>query len=141
MKRVLFWLITFAAILGACLTNGEAAEQPPPQYAKLPVPATLDAPETIAAGRAIFAANCVSCHGPRGDGAGSVRPQFGPEPADLTGLEQAKVNTPQYLFWRVSEGGRVEPFLSRGSIMPAWKYHLTEEERWQVVAYIRWLAR
>lgn len=141
MKRIVFWLLTFAAVLGACLTSGEAAEQPPLPYAKLSPPVALDAPEIIAAGQAIFQANCVLCHGPKGDGNGSVHPQFGPAPADLTSRERAKVRTPQYLFWRISEGGRVEPFLSRGSIMPAWKYQLTEEQRWQVVAYVRSLAR
>jgi len=29
------------------------------------------------------------------------------------------VHSLQYLFWRVSEGGQVEPFRSQGAVMPA----------------------
>jgi hypothetical protein len=44
-----------------------------------------------------------------------------------------------YWLWRVSEGGTAEPFHSQGSVMPAWKYHLLELERWQVIAFARTL--
>ena len=41
------------------------------------------------------------------------------------------------LFWRVSEGGMIEPF---NSLMPAWKDTLSDDERWQVITYIREFA-
>ena len=44
------------------------------------------------------------------------------------------------LRWRVSEGGTAEPFHSQGSVMPAWKYHLSEMERWQVISFARTLS-
>src|SRR5688500_20098874 len=37
--------------------------------------------------------------------------------------------------WRVSEGGLVEPFKSKGSAMPAWKGELSMNDRWAVIAY------
>jgi hypothetical protein len=43
-----------------------------------------------------------------------------------------------YLFWLISEGGMIEPF---NSLMPAWKQVLGEEERWQVIAYLRTLGK
>jgi hypothetical protein len=43
-----------------------------------------------------------------------------------------------YLFWRISEGGAMEPF---NSAMPAWKDVLDEEARWNVIHYIRALGR
>jgi hypothetical protein len=76
-----------------------------------------------------------------GNGQGATKPTFGPQPADFTDRTKVQLRTPQYLFWRVSEGGQVEPFRSQGSIMPAWKFKLSELERWQVIAYIRTLAR
>jgi mono/diheme cytochrome c family protein len=42
-----------------------------------------------------------------------------------------------YLFWRISKGGAIEPF---NSAMPAWESSLTEDQRWQVVTYIRTLS-
>jgi hypothetical protein len=42
------------------------------------------------------------------------------------------------LFWRIREGGMMEPF---NSVMPAWKASLDEEARWDLVNYIRALGR
>ena len=45
-----------------------------------------------------------------------------------------------YWVWRVSEGGLVEPFKSKGSAMPAWKTALSPEDRWAVIAYAHTLS-
>jgi mono/diheme cytochrome c family protein len=141
MKRLGFWLITLLVILGALYTLPRGNSTIPSEYATLTLPANLDSSDTIAAGREIFLANCVPCHGVFGNGQGTTKPTFGPQPADFTDHSKVEIHTPQYLFWRVSEGGQVEPFRSQGSIMPAWKYQLSEQQRWQVIAYIRTLAR
>ncbi len=130
----------FTALLGACLTFN--ANPMPNEYANLTPPNDiLNSPDAIATAGAIFAANCAVCHGIPGNGKGTTSPAFGTKPVDFTDRSHMKSLSPQYLFWRVSEGGRVEPFRSQGSIMPAWKYQLSETERWQVIAYIRTLTR
>ena len=139
MRRMVFWLITFAAILGACFTYN--ANPVPNEYASAAPPVSLDSPDTIAAGKTIFLADCVPCHGIAGNGQGATNPAFGTQPADFTDRARMQTLSPQYLFWRISEGGRVEPFRAQGSIMPAWKFQLTPEQRWQVIAYILTLAR
>lgn len=141
MKRLGFWLITILVIIGAWFTFPRADDIIPREYAALTPPANFDASDALAAGRAIFLANCVPCHGVNGNGQGTIKPTFGPSPADLTDRSKIDLRTPQYLFWRVSEGGQVEPFRSQGSIMPAWKYRLSESQRWQVIAFILTLAR
>jgi len=144
VRRLVFWLITCAAILGAWFSMPRAETNIPREYVVLTPPNYFASSDTLAAGRALFLSNCVQCHGSAGNGQGVTKPTFGPQPADFTdrappyGVQSL---APQYLFWRVSEGGRVEPFRSRGSIMPAWKYQLSDEQRWQVIAYIRALAR
>jgi high-affinity iron transporter len=141
MRRLIFWLSTLAVILGAYLTIPRGDNTVPREYAAVAPPSNLlDSPDAIDAGRALFLANCAVCHGARGDGQGATQPKFGPKPADFTNRARMRSLSPQYLFWRVSEGGRVEPFRSQGSIMPAWRYQLSEEQRWQVIAFIRSLG-
>lgn len=141
VKRVIFWLITILAIIGGWYTFPRAENRLPNEYAIVTPPANLDSSSAIAVGREIFSANCVSCHGFIGNGQGTTKPTFGLQPADFTDRSKIDLRTPQYLFWRVSEGGQVEPFRSQGSIMPAWKYQLSELERWQVISYLRTFAR
>jgi Cu/Ag efflux protein CusF len=58
-------------------------------------------------------------------------------PADLTHhFHRAPGDGDAYLFWRVSEGGQVEPFKSSQSAMPAFKAVLSAEQRWDVLAYV-----
>ena len=40
------------------------------------------------------------------------------------------------LFWRVSEGGAVQPFKAMQSAMPAFKTSLSTDKRWDLVAYV-----
>lgn len=42
-----------------------------------------------------------------------------------------------YLFWRISEGGAFDPF---NSSMISWKPVLNEEQRWDVINYVRALG-
>jgi len=141
MKRLGFWLITLLVIIGAWYTFPRADNRLPTEYATLTPPANFDSADSILAGREIFLANCAACHGVFGNGQGATKPTFGSLPADFTDRAKIDLRTPQYLYWRVSEGGQVEPFRSQGSIMPAWKFKLSETERWQVIAFIRTLAR
>jgi mono/diheme cytochrome c family protein len=41
-----------------------------------------------------------------------------------------------YLYWRISEGGQMEPF---NSMMPAWKDGLSEQQIWQIISFVRTL--
>ncbi len=42
-----------------------------------------------------------------------------------------------YIFWRITEGGTMEPF---NSAMPPWKDILSEDQRWELVSFIRSLS-
>lgn len=76
--------------------------------------------DAIAAGRNLFVANCAHCHGENAEGKGS-RP----------GLRSARIQnaTDGDLAWLLKNG---EVFKG----MPRWA-GLPEQERWQIVAYIR----
>lgn len=77
-----------------------------------------------AAGQVLYTSMCQRCHGITYRGGGDLNA------ADLT----AHVHTEDYLFWRISKGGLGDPVCSQ---MPAFEGTLTEEARWQLVAFVR----
>jgi len=88
-------------------------------------------------GREIYENVCVVCHGVDGRGTGQMAAGLSHPPADLTShFHTGPGDGDAYLFWRVSEGGVVEPFRSMGSAMPAFKDLLSEDERWDVLTYV-----
>jgi mono/diheme cytochrome c family protein len=107
--------------------------------AHVPIHAWTD-PKMIAKGKEIFAAKCVLCHGERGDGKGPGAVNLPLKPADLTDGKMVAEMAGNYWVWRVSEGGLVEPFKSKGSAMPAWKGELSMNDRWAVIAYAHTLS-
>ena len=84
----------------------------------------------VAAGKKLADTNCASCHGNSGKGDGPAAAALNPKPADWT---SAKVQgEPEgSLFWKISNG--------RGP-MPPWK-HLSEKDRWDLVAYVKSLGK
>jgi mono/diheme cytochrome c family protein len=85
----------------------------------------------VAEGKKLADTNCVSCHGPGGKGNGPAAAALPPpKPADWTSARVAS-ETDGEIFWKISNG--------RGA-MPPWK-HLPENQRWQLVNYIRSLQK
>ena len=80
-------------------------------------------------GKKLADTNCVSCHG-SGKGDGPAAAALNPKPADWT---SAKVQSESdgELFWKISNG--------RGP-MPPWK-HLSDKDRWDLVAHVRSLKK
>lgn len=117
--------------------GGHIHADPPSEYAKLTNPFTGDA-AALAAGQTIFNTNCMTCHGAQGQGDGPTSVALNPKPANLADRQMMDMLSDGYLFWRVSEGGAMAPF---NSAMPSWKAALSEEQRWQVISYVRSLGR
>lgn len=93
--------------------------------------------ESIAKGKELYferqKGNCVFCHGETGAGNEANLPQLRRKPADLSNKERMTAMTDGEVFWKVSKG--------INGIMPAGERRLSEEERWNVVNYIRTLAK
>ena len=93
--------------------------------------------QAIERGEQLYAENCQVCHGSDGRGAGVAASGLEHKPANLTRhLHSRYDDNDGYLFWRVSKGGTVEPFKSQNSAMPAFEETLTEQQRWDILAYV-----
>ncbi len=81
-------------------------------------------------GREIYVNTCIRCHGI--DGKGTLGIKLVPPPADLTSLTvQSRLDGT--LFRRIHEG-------KPNTAMGAWKHSLSDEEIWDVLAYVRTLC-
>ena len=81
-------------------------------------------------GREIYSNICVRCHGIDGKGAGQMK--FTPPAADLTSpAVQGKLDA--RLFKSVHDG-------KSNTAMGAWREALSDDEIWDVLAYVRTLA-
>ena len=109
---------------------------PPVEYANKKSDRWADI-DAIARGKVIYEQTCMSCHGQNGRGTGPLAASLSHPPADLTNhFHKAPGDGDAYLFWRISEGGTVEPFKSMGSAMIPFKHVLNEDERWDTLAYV-----
>jgi mono/diheme cytochrome c family protein len=107
----------------------------PEEYEEIEPPFSLSDDNVIETGETLYLEHeCAVCHGWNGRGDGIFSPGMNPRPIDLTDAGLMDRLGDDYLFWRLSEGGLEAPFLSA---MPAFKDLLAEEERWQIIAYLR----
>ena len=86
----------------------------------------------IAEGGVLYQANCQKCHGVMGLGNGDLAYSLKPSPALLAYMVQQPVAVDQYLLWSIAEGGK-----QFGTAMPAFKNQLSQEQIFQIVAYLR----
>jgi putative copper resistance protein D len=107
----------------------------------LPVPPedVLKSEEAVRAGEDLYRRNCGLCHGPSGHGDGPQARSLNPSPADLRNLKGPRAD-PGYWFFRVKEGGKEGPLARDRSAMPGFGEHLTDEQIWQLVAFLNALV-
>ncbi|MGP8216308.1 MAG: c-type cytochrome [Bacteroidia bacterium] len=100
----------------------------PPESAKVKNPvASNDA--SIADGKKIFMKNCKSCHGLKGKGDGPKSEELDKSPGDFTKAD-FQSQTDGELFWKITNGKKP---------MPSYKKDLEDNERWQVINFLRTL--
>ena len=79
-------------------------------------------------GEKLFVNNCVKCHGFTGNGYGTVAHGFTTWPRQLWAWNNTGPETDGYLFWFITNGR---------SDMPPWGLILSENERWDLINYIK----
>ena len=103
-------------------------------------PRAVRADENPALGERIYRENCAACHGDKGDGKGPQAGKLKTKPRDFTGGIYKFRSTPsgslpldQDIFRSVTRG-------VRGTSMLA-QLHLSEQERWAVVRYLKTFSK
>jgi len=81
----------------------------------------------IAAGKEFYMQRCVDCHGKEGKGNGWLSKGIFKPPTNLAS-RLVQDNTDGELYWKITNGR---------SPMPANRIRFTDEQRWQIVSYIR----
>lgn len=85
----------------------------------------------LAEAKVLYATNCGPCHGEKGRGDGPAAQALSPKPADHTS-SLVQNESDGSLFWKLSEGRNP---------MPGYKKIFTEQQRWELICYIRSLGK
>ena len=109
-------LKSLAAAVALLLASSARAEPP------------KSTPELLEKGKASFAKNCVSCHGPKGEGDGLLSKSLKPKPRNLVTEPLSNGPGVEKVFETLSNG-------RPGTAMVAFR-GLSEDERWALSYYV-----
>ena len=129
---VLAAVLTF--LLSACTLSLAEDITPPPDY-QSPTPGPTMSPlfpqssPSLASGAAIFSEKCAPCHGSLGLGDGPMAAQLQKAPSAIGKPEIGRAAAPANWYTTVTQGNIT-------SFMPPFNGSLSDQERWDVVAYI-----
>jgi len=133
-SRISFLIVFGSAILlfSFCpLLQDKKPWNAPDTAKKMKNPVKSDA-ESIAAGKALYAKHCKSCHGKGGEGDGTKAAELKTSPGDFTSKE-FQAETDGELFYKSSEGR---------DDMPSFKKKIPEsDDLWAVVNYLRTMGK
>jgi mono/diheme cytochrome c family protein len=94
-------------------------------------------------GRQIYTFYCTPCHGMQGQGDGQLAKLLDPKPRNHTDGKGTRPGdgmndrTDEQLFKAITRGGQG---INKSVNMPAWGHIISEQGRWNLVAYLRTIA-
>ena len=129
LKTLGAWGVAVALLGAASVVWAQGPWQAPAEAKKVKNP-VAKSDKALATAKQIFQTNCVACHGPNGVGDGPAAASLPVKPANWTSAA-TQANSDGELFWKITNG--------RGP-MPPWK-HLSENDRWTLVHFVRTLKK
>lgn len=129
MRVAVLLLVALASAIALSASQEEGAWEVPPEAKAVPNPVE-NTPEAIAAGAELFKKHCVMCHGEEAKGDGPATQFIKPSPPDISTVAAKERMTDGEIFYKMTNGKRPMPPMNR---------KMSEEERWEVVHYLRTL--
>ena len=132
-SRFIVLAAVLSLLLSACALSLAEDITPPPNY-QSPTPGPTmsplfpQSPPDLVSGAAIFAEKCAPCHGSTGLGDGPMAAKLQKPPAALGKPEAGRAAAPTNWYTVVTEG-------NINSFMPPFNGSLSDQQRWDVVAY------
>jgi len=101
----------------------------------------LAKPGTAEKGKEIYDKRCTWCHGDKGDGAGAAKEHLNPPPRDFTsGNYKIKSSNYEDMVPNDDDIYRMIRDGMPGTAMPGWSDLLSEQDMWDLVAYLKTFA-
>ena len=132
-SRFIVLAALLSILLSACALSLAEDITPPPNY-QSPTPGPTMSPlfpqnpPDLTSGAAVFADKCSACHGTAGLGDGPMASKLQKAPAAIGKPEIGRAAAPANWYTTVTEG-------NINSFMPPFKDGLSDQQRWDVVAY------
>ena len=125
----LVWSLGALIVLGIGLgiVTGAHMDEPLSQEAASSGNPIATSPASVERGRMLFLQNCTMCHGETGRGDGPLASSLPIRPANL--YDHIPYHVDQFFFSVITNG--------LGGIMPAFKDSVSEEDRWNILNFLR----
>ncbi len=133
LKQLKYLVVFIAGLLVSSTITAQSKGlkwEPPKVVNDVKNPLAPDA-ASLKEAKATYTTYCTPCHGDKGRGDGVAAAGLSVKPADHSSAA-VQSQTDGALFWEMSEGHNP---------MPSYKKAFTERQRWQLVNYIRTLAK
>jgi len=129
--------VTFPALIFSCVavvSSYELLAPPPPwiapsRYAKKENPVEFN-DASVAAGKKVYIAQCIACHGKTGHGDGARASELKPRPRNLA-IPEMWLETDGEIYYKIGKGR---------TPMPSFKKIISSQQNWQVINYMRTLS-
>jgi mono/diheme cytochrome c family protein len=124
-------LLTMSTVAIANAIGQDPAGSVPKEFRQMKNPVAAG-PEAIEAGKLLYVKNCQRCHGDSGLGDGPATRFIKPAPKEIASAATQDRLSDGEIFFMITEGKKP---------MPPMKKTLSEEQRWQVVHFVRTLRK
>jgi mono/diheme cytochrome c family protein len=131
LQKLLFALVILLIFLSIGLAAFHKTPWSVPLEDKLRKNPLAVSDANLNAAKPVYNEYCANCHGDSGKGDGSDAMMYDPGPSDLTDSSHINKLSDGEIFYQITQGRKP---------MPSFRNKLSEEQRWQLVIFVRALS-